>query len=53
MNALTIARHGARPAVASTHHPPSANLPGAINVGGYAGQVKSLSDGAIELGGPG
>ena len=52
MNGLTIPRHGARRAVVSTNHPLSARLPGAINAGSYDGHVKSLSDGAIELGGP-
>jgi prepilin-type processing-associated H-X9-DG protein len=40
MNALTIPRHGVRPSRVSTNQPPSAILPGAINVAFYDGHVE-------------
>jgi prepilin-type N-terminal cleavage/methylation domain-containing protein/prepilin-type processing-associated H-X9-DG protein len=39
MNLLTIPRHGSRPSYVTTNQPPSARLPGAINISFYDGHV--------------
>ena len=42
MSGLTIPRHGSRPNRISKNHPPSAPLPGAINVAFYDGHVEQV-----------
>jgi prepilin-type N-terminal cleavage/methylation domain-containing protein/prepilin-type processing-associated H-X9-DG protein len=42
MAAFAIPRHGSRPSVAPTEHPPEELLPGAINVGFYDGHVEPV-----------
>jgi prepilin-type N-terminal cleavage/methylation domain-containing protein/prepilin-type processing-associated H-X9-DG protein len=42
MNSFAIPRHGSRPLKISTNHPPSAPLPGAINVAFFDGHVEQV-----------
>jgi prepilin-type N-terminal cleavage/methylation domain-containing protein/prepilin-type processing-associated H-X9-DG protein len=42
MSALAIPRHGSRPRVISTDHPPDQKLPGAINMAFYDGHVEQV-----------
>jgi len=42
MNSFTIPRHGSRPSIISTNHPPNTALPGAINVSFYDGHVETV-----------
>ena len=42
MCVFTIPRHGSRPARVPTDHPPSAKLPGAINVAFYDGHAETV-----------
>ncbi len=42
MSSITIPRHGSRPSRVPTAHPPTARLPGAINVSFYDGHVEQV-----------